>query len=100
MQTPLTKAERETILLTSEADDTWNICTYNIAMINMLVKKSREIPQSVKIIDLDDEIHFGEFEVAKSMLSVRVKTPKTAEQIERARANMMKMLEEKKNAEK
>ena len=44
MKVRLRKAERETLLLTSEADDTWEIHTFNKKLINRLRKFSDEHP--------------------------------------------------------
>ena len=40
----LNKYERETILLTSEGDDTWDICTFNTNLKNRLRKFAAQHP--------------------------------------------------------
>lgn len=49
----LNKSERETILLTSEADDTWSIYTFNTDLKNRLWKFAAHHPEIRELKDDD-----------------------------------------------
>lgn len=98
--TPMTKEERETILLTSQADDTWNLATYDQPTMRRYAKIATDFPSICKVITLDEELGYGEFEIPKKALRLGVKKPKTEAQMEAARKNAQRMREALQNAEK
>ena len=75
MANKLTKAEKETILLTSEADDTWQIYTFNPALKNRLRKFSTRYPEICWLKDEDPEAGSVTYILLKSNLSNRLLAP-------------------------
>ena len=71
----LTKAEKETIILTSEADDFWSIYTFNPALISKLKKYAEHHPDLCHLKTEDAEYGSTTYEVRKSRLSLRLLEP-------------------------
>ena len=88
----LTKEEKETILLTSEADDVWEIYTFNAALQKKLAAFSERYPEYCRLKIKDTETGSVTYEVAKSGVTIRLNAPYTEERRmaarERAKALM------------
>ena len=88
----LTKAEKETILLTSEADDVWEIYTFNAALQKKLAAYAERYPEHCRLKIKDTETGSVTYEVAKSGVTIRLNAPYTEERRmaarERAKALM------------
>ena len=88
----LTKEEKETILLTSEADDTWEIYTFNAALQKKLAAYAERYPEHCRLKIKDTETGSVTYEVAKSGVTIRLNAPYTEERRmaarERAKALM------------
>ena len=83
----LTKEEKETILLTSEADNVWSIFTYNPALKRKLKKYSDEHPDLCQITAEDVECGSATFSISKSRVSIRLLKPVSDAKKHTARAN-------------
>ena len=83
----LTKAERETIILFSEADSTATVYTFNTKLKNKLGKLSESHPGKVKLIS-QDEVGSVTCCVPKNLITVRV--PVSQKQKQLARTNVQK----------
>ena len=71
----ITKAEKETILLTSEADDVWSIFTYNSRLKKRLREFAAQHPDICKLTHEDRELGSVIYKVWKSRLSIRLTAP-------------------------
>lgn len=89
----LTKEERETILLTSMADEYWNLCTYDPSLIRKFKEYSSDLRRNCRLINEDKDLGFAEFEISKKSLRLGVKKPKTEAQREAAKKSVWRMLE-------
>ena len=85
--TELTKAEQETILLTSEADDTFNIYTFNRSLKRRLLEFSQKHPDLCRLMR-EQANGSVTCEIDKRCLVLRL-TPPPSEKAQRAsRANL------------
>ena len=82
-----TRVEQETILLTSEADTTVNIYTFNRRLIRRLEAFSRKSPQlcQLKTAHPNGAVTY---EVEKSRLSIRFLSPASEERKAQLRAQL------------
>ena len=71
----LSKYERETILLTSEDDDTWDIYTFNTDLKNRLRKFAALHPDLCKLKEENKELGSVSYTIQKSRVSIRLITP-------------------------
>lgn len=71
----LTKEEKETIFLTSEADDTWEIYTCNIEMQEKLRNFAEKYPHLCSLRRKDGEFGYEVYLVHKSRVSIRFMAP-------------------------
>lgn len=71
----LIKAERETILLTSEADGAWDIYTFNTDLKNRLRKFAARYPDLCRLKAEDKELGSVTYIVQKSRVSIRLLAP-------------------------
>lgn len=62
----LLKEERETILLTSEADNTWDIYTFNTDLKNMLRKFAARHPNLCQLKEEIKELDCKTYTIQKS----------------------------------
>ena len=83
--TKLTKYEKETILLTSEGDDTWDIFTFNPALKRKLTDFSASHPDLCKLKCSTAEGSMT-FTVSKPRLSLRLTKPYSEERRQKASA--------------
>jgi len=73
----LNKYERETILLTSEGDDTWDIYTFNTDLKNRLSKFAARYPDLCKLKDENKELGSVCYTVQKSRVSIHLNSPQS-----------------------
>ena len=73
----LLKEERETILLTSEADDTWDIYTFNTDLKNRLRKFAARYPDLCKLKEENKELGSMTYAVQKSRVSIHLNSPQS-----------------------
>jgi hypothetical protein len=85
----LTKYEKETILLTSEGDDTWNIFTFNPALKRKLMDFSLSHPDLCKLKCSTKEGSMT-FTVSKQRVSLRLTKPYSEERKQKARERAKK----------
>ena len=71
----LNKYERETILLTSEGDDTWEIYTFNTDLKNRLRKFAAQHPDLCKLKEENKELGSVSYAIQKSRVSIRLIAP-------------------------
>ena len=73
----LLKEERETILLTSEADDTWDIYTFNTDLKNRLKRFAARYPDLCKLKEENKELGSVTYIVQKSRVSIHLNSPQS-----------------------
>ena len=71
----LTKYEKETIILTSEGDDTYNVYTFNAGLKRRLADFARKYPAVCRLESEDKKIGCQSYVVDKARLSVRLTAP-------------------------
>lgn len=71
----LSKYERETILLTSEGDDTWDIYTFNTDLKNRLKKFAARYPNLCTLKEENKELGGVTYIIQKSRVSIRLIAP-------------------------
>ena len=71
----MNKAERETILLTSEAADTLSIYTFNTDLKNRLRKFAAQHPDLCKLKEESKELGSVSYTIQKSRVSIRLIAP-------------------------
>lgn len=76
--TRLTKYEKETIILTNEGDDFWNVFTYNKKLQRKLKKFAEQYPENCRFKSQNNEGGMT-FEIDKGRLSIRLTAPYTEE---------------------
>ena len=76
--TRLTKYEKETIILTNEEDNFWNVFTYNKGLQRRFISFAEQYPENCRFKSQNNE---GEmtFEIEKGRLSVRLTAPYSEE---------------------
>lgn len=73
----LNKYERETILLTSEGDDTWDIYTFNTDLKNRLKRFATRYPDLCKLDSENKDLGCVSYTVQKSRVSIRLNAPQS-----------------------
>lgn len=76
--TRLTKYEKETIILTNEEDDFWNVFTYNKRLQRRLMSFVEQYPENCRLKSQNNEGGMT-FEMDKGRLSIRLTAPYTEE---------------------
>lgn len=71
----LSKEEMETIFLTSEADETWEIYTFNEEIKEKLRNFSREYPRLCFLKSEDKTLGYETYVIHKSRVSIRFMAP-------------------------
>ena len=71
----LNKYERETILLTSEGDETWDIYTFNTDLKNRLCKFTAQHPDLCRLKEENKELGSVSYTIQKSRVSIRLIAP-------------------------
>ena len=84
----LTKYEKETILLTNELDDIWDIYTYNSALKRKLKNFASEYPELCHLREQTEEGGMT-YRVKKDRVSVNLKKP-VSEETSRKRSEAAK----------
>ena len=76
--TRLTKYEKETIILTNEEDDFWNVFTYNKGLQRRFMSFVEQYPENCQFKSQNNEGGMT-FEIDKGRLSIRLTAPYTEE---------------------
>lgn len=76
--TRLTKYEKETIILTNEEDDFWNVFTYNKGLQRRFMSFAEQYPENCRFKSQNNEGGIT-FEIDKGRLSIRLTAPYTEE---------------------
>ena len=71
----LTKYEKETIILTSEGDDTYNVYTFNAGLKRRLADFAKKYPAVCRLESEDKKIGCQSYVVDKARLSIRLTAP-------------------------
>ena len=71
----LTKYEKETIILTSEGDDTYSVYTFNTALKKRLSDFARKYPEFCRLKNEDPELGYQSYVIRKARLSMRLTAP-------------------------
>lgn len=71
----LSKYEKETIILTSEGDDTYNVYTFNSALKRRLADFSRKYPTVCHLESENKEQGSVSYVIEKARLSIRLTAP-------------------------
>ena len=79
------KYERETIISTSEADDVWNVYTFNRKLKNRLRKFAEANPEICILKEENQKLGFVIYEVLKPSLAIRLNKPYSEERRNMAR---------------
>ena len=94
-----TKYERETLVLTSEADSTYTVYTFNTSLKTRLAQFAEKYPKHCKLIS-DTGDGGMTYEVEKGRLSIRLVPPYSEERKMAARARATMNLKSKINISK
>ena len=86
----LNKYERETILLTSEGDDIWDIYTFNTDLKNRLRKFAARFPELCSLKAEDKELGCVSYTVQKSRVSIHLNSPQSEARRKAASENAKK----------
>ena len=93
----LTKFEKETIILTSEGDDTYSVYTFNATLKRRLADFARKYPELCRLETEDKKIGCQSYVIDKARLSIRLTAPYSEERrrkaSERARETRLKVKE-------
>ena len=81
----LTKYEKETIILTSEGDDTYSVYTFNSALKRRLGDFAKKYPDLCRLESEDKKIGYQSYLIDKARLSIRITAPYSEERREAAR---------------
>ena len=68
----LTKYEKETIILTSEGDDTYSVYTFNAALKRQLADFAKKYPDLCHLESEDKKVGCQSYVIDKARLSVRL----------------------------
>ena len=71
----LTKYEKETIILTSEGDDTYSVYTFNSALKRRLADFAKKYPDLCRLEFEDKKIGCQSYVISKARLSIRLTAP-------------------------
>ena len=71
----LTKYEKETIILTSEGDDTYSVYTFNAALKRRLADFTKKYPELCHLESEDKKIGCQSYVISKARLSIRLTGP-------------------------
>ena len=76
----LTKYEKETIILTSEGDDTYSIYTFNPALNRRIGEFAKKYPAVWRLESEDRKLGSQSYVIDKGRLSIRLTAPYSEEQ--------------------
>ncbi len=71
----LTKYEKETIILTSEGDDTYSVYTFNAALKRRLADFAKKYPDLCRLETEDKKVGYQSYVIDKARLSIRITAP-------------------------
>ena len=71
----LTKYEKETIILTSEGDDTYSVYTFNAALKRRLADFANKYPELCRLECEDKKVGYQSYIIDKARLSIRITAP-------------------------
>ena len=71
----LTKDEKETIILTSEGDDTYSVYTFNAALKRRLADFAKKYPDLCRLESEDKKVGYQSYVIDKARLSIRITAP-------------------------
>lgn len=77
--TRLTKYEKETIILTSEGDDTYSVYTFNPALKRRLADFAKKYPDNCRLETEDRTLGCAIYVIDKARLSIRLTAPYSEE---------------------
>jgi hypothetical protein len=80
----LNKEERETIIRTSEAEDAWQVFTFNTALKKRLRKYAADYPEFCQKVREDRIVRSETYNVKKTRLSIQLIPPYSDERIRAA----------------
>ena len=87
----LTKYEKETIIMTSEGDDTYSVYTFNAALKRRLADFAKKYPAHCRLESEDKKVGCQSYVISKARLSIRLTAPYSEERrkaaSERAKKN-------------
>ena len=86
----LSKYEKETIILTSEGDDTYNVYTFNAGLKRRLADFAKKYPAVCRLDSEDKTIGCQSYVVDKARLSIRLTAPYSEARREAARERAKK----------
>ena len=86
----LTKEERETILQSTEADDSWEIYTFNTDLKNRLRKFAACYPELCVLEDENEELGCVTYSVQKPRVSIHLNPPQSEARRKAASENARK----------
>ena len=75
----LTKYEKETIILTSEGDDTYSVYTFNSALKRRLSEFAKKYPDLCYLESEDKKVGYQSYIIDKARLSIRITAPYSEE---------------------
>lgn len=85
--TRLTKYEKETIILTSEGDDTYSVYTFNPTLKRRLADFAKKYPAVCHLESEDKKLGSQSYVIDKARLSIRLTAPYSDERRKAAREN-------------
>ncbi len=86
----LTKYEKETIILTSEGDDTYSVYTFNSALKRRLGDFAKKYPDLCHLESEDKKVGYQSYLIDKARLSIRITAPYSEERKKAAREQARK----------
>ena len=81
----LTKYEKETIILTSEGDDTYSVYTFNSALKRRMADFAKKYPDLCRLESEDKKVGYQSYAIDKARLSIRITAPYSEERKNAAR---------------
>ena len=81
----LTKYEKETIILTSEGDDTYSVYTFNSALKRRMAEFAKKYPDLCRLESEDKKVGYQSYVIDKARLSIRITAPYSEERKSAAR---------------
>ena len=75
----LTKYEKETIILTSEGDDTYSVYTFNATLKRRLGDFAKKYPDLCRLESEDKKVGYQSYVIDKARLSIRITAPYSEE---------------------
>ena len=71
----LTKYEKETIILTSEGDETYSVYTFNPTLKRRLADFAKKYPDLCRLESEDKKVGYQSYIIDKARLSIRITAP-------------------------